>query len=62
MTPARILAKLRKQSGLTAQQLAQAVNLTRQAIHAIETGKRQPSLKTARALVKAMGQSLAVFD
>ena len=62
MTPARILTKLRKQSGLTAQQLAEQAKLTRQAVHAIETGKREPSLSTARALVKAMGKSLAVFD
>jgi DNA-binding XRE family transcriptional regulator len=56
------LSSLRKESGLSMQQLAENAGLTRQTVHALETGQRKPSLETARRLAAAMGKSLAVFD
>lgn len=61
-TPAEIIFRLRKRSKLSMIELAKAASMTRQAVHAIEAGHREPSLKTAIAFVKAMGVSLAVFD
>lgn len=40
------LETLRKQSGLSQEELAQKVNLTQQRISSYEKGKRQPDLET----------------
>ena len=58
----RRLRRLRESAGLTISQLATAAKLPRQTIHLLESGQRQPSLKTARQLLRALGKSLAVLD
>jgi len=62
MTPARIIRRLRKQAKLSMAELAEASGVSRQAIHLIEAGKREPAISTARKIVKALSVSLAVFD
>lgn len=62
MTPAQTLSRLRKSQNLTIEALAKSAGLTRQAVYALESGKRSPSLETARKIAKALGVSLAVFD
>ncbi len=60
--PAKIIKALRERSTLTVEELANKAGISRQAIHSIEQGKRQPSLATAKAICKGLGASLAVFD
>jgi len=53
---------LREAAGLSVPALAARARLTRQAVNAIESGRREPSLKTARQLCRALNVSLAEFD
>lgn len=48
----------RLQKGLTQQQLAQIVGVTRQTVSLIEKGKYNPSLKLCIHIAKAVGKSL----
>lgn len=56
------LRSLRIAAGHSVEQLALLAGVSRQAVHAIEQGKRQPSLDTARKLCRALGISLSAFD
>ena len=50
--------KLREQLGLTQKELGERVEVSRQAINAIETGKFDPSLWLAHDLAKFFGVSM----
>lgn len=45
----------RRRKGLTQEQLAAAAGVSRQLVTAIESGRRQISLGTGKALTKALG-------
>ena len=47
--------ELREKAGLTQASLAKLTGVSRQAIHAIETGRYDPSIWLAYALSKAFG-------
>lgn len=49
------LRELRERAGLTQQQLADRVKVTRDAVARWEAGRREPSLSNALAIVKALG-------
>lgn len=55
--PAR-LAALRRQAGLSQQQLAEQLHVTRQAVSRWEQGRTQPDIATLQALCGALGCSL----
>ena len=55
--------KLREERGLTQKQLGGQVNVSRQAINAVETGKFDPSLWLAYDIAQLFGMSIEeVFD
>jgi len=55
--------KLRERTGLTQKQLGEKVNVSRQAINAIETEKYDPSLWLAYDLADFFGMTIEeVFD
>ncbi len=51
------IAECRKRMGLTQQQLADAVGVTRQTILALEQGRYNPSLLLAFRVTRAVGAS-----
>ena len=55
MTIGGNLKKLRVAQGLTQDQLAEKLHVTRQAVSAWETGKNQPDVETLTALAEALG-------
>lgn len=57
----RIFLEWRQKHGLTQKHLSIKTNLTRQFISQIEGGKRQPSLITLSAMLKAYERSLSLF-
>lgn len=55
--------QLREERGLTQKQLGEKVNVSRQAINAVETGKFDPSLWLAYDIAQLFGMSIEeVFD
>ena len=55
--------QLREKRGLTQKQLGEKVNVSRQAINAVETGKFAPSLWLAYDIAKLFDMSIEeVFD
>lgn len=62
MTVSDKLRHLRATSTLTVAALADRAKVSRQMIHAIEQGKKSPSLEVARKLCLALNCSLAEFD
>ena len=55
--------QLREKQGLTQKQLGERVNVSRQAINAVETGKFDPSLWLAYDIAQLFGMSIEeVFD
>lgn len=52
---ARNLKRLRKQTGLTQEELAERLHVTRQAVSSWETAKTQPDIETLTALAEALG-------
>ena len=55
--------QLREEQGLTQKQLGEKVNVSRQAINAVETGKFDPSLWLAYDIAQLFGMSIEdVFD
>lgn len=52
------MIEARKTMGLSQQQLADAVNATRQTIGLIEAGRYNPSLKLCTAICKTLGKTL----
>jgi transcriptional regulator with XRE-family HTH domain len=55
------LRRLRRQAGLTVEQLAQEVGVSRSLISAIELGRAGPSLGTLRRTAKALGVPMAAL-
>jgi transcriptional regulator with XRE-family HTH domain len=56
------LKRLRESAGLSITDLADASGISRQAVHKLERGERQPSLATAVTLARALGKSVAAFE
>lgn len=54
----RNLKRLRQRSGLTQDDLAERLHVTRQAVSAWETGKNQPDAETLAALAEALGTDI----
>ena len=55
--------QLREEQGLTQKQLGEKVNVSRQAINAVETGKFDPSLRLAYDIAQLFNKSIEeVFD
>lgn len=55
--------QLREEQGLTQKQLGEKVNVSRQAINAVETGKFDPSLWLAHDIAQLFNKSIEeVFD
>ena len=55
--------QLREERGLTQKQLGENVNVSRQAINAVETGKFDPSLWLAYDIAQLLDRSIEeVFD
>ena len=55
--------QLREEHGLTQKQLGEKVNVSRQAINAVETGKFDPSLWLAYDIAQLFNKSIEeVFD
>ena len=55
--------QLREDRGLTQKQLGEKVNVSRQAINAVETGKFDPSLWLAYDIAQLFGRTIEeVFD
>ena len=55
--------QLREERGLTQKQLGEKVNVSRQAINAVETGKFDPSLRLAYDIAQLFDMSIEeVFD
>ena len=55
--------QLREKQGLTQKQLGERVNVSRQAINAVETGKFDPSLWLAYDIAQLFNKSIEeVFD
>ncbi|NJF24729.1 helix-turn-helix transcriptional regulator [Thermococcus sp. Bubb.Bath] len=52
------LRELREERGLTQEELAKALGVTRQTIIAIERGKYDPSLKLAFKIARFFGKSI----
>jgi putative transcriptional regulator len=52
------LKRARQTNGLTQEELAQALGVSRQTINAIETGRYQPSLTLALAIAKFFKMSV----
>lgn len=50
------IATLRKEAGITQEELATRVNVTRQTIIALEAGRYNPSLLLAWKITKALGK------
>lgn len=55
------LHQLRLDAGLTQEKLSIATGLSQTYISGIETGKRNPSIKTLDKIAKALGVSLSVI-
>ncbi len=52
------MQQARKEAGLSQQQLADAVDATRQTIGLIEAGRYNPSLRLCTAICKTLGKTL----
>ena len=52
------LRDARREKGLTQQALAEAVGVTRQTIHAVESGEYNPTIRLCRAICRALGKTL----
>lgn len=61
VTIGQTIAKLRKENGLTQEQLAQKLYVSRQAVSKWETGSAQPDLDNIRALSEYFGVSTDLF-
>ena len=59
------IEQLRKEQGMTQQQLASALGVSRQTIISLENGKYNPSLKLAVDIARVFGRSVEevfIFD
>ena len=53
-----IILQLRKEQGITQQELADAVAVTRQTIISLENGKYNPSINLAYKIAKKFGRTI----
>ena len=60
MTPARLLASVRRRRGLTQSELAQRAGTSQPVISAYEHGRRDPTFGTLRRLIDAGGERLVI--
>jgi transcriptional regulator with XRE-family HTH domain len=58
---AEALRQARQQAGLSVSTLARSAQTSRAAIHAYETGTREPNVATALRLLQACGYTLGVM-
>ena len=58
MTLGQKIKKIRNKFGLSQEQLAEIINVSRQAINAIETGKYDPSLWLAYDIAQLFNMSI----
>jgi len=56
------LAALRREAALSVAELAQRAGLTRQYLHLLERGQREPSLRVAADLAAALGRDLTCWN
>mgnify|MGYP001119314784 CR=1 FL=1 len=54
----KTLGSIRKEKGLTQQQLAEAVGVTKRAIASYESGSRRPSPAVAERIARVLGMDL----
>ena len=52
------LRDARREKGLTQQALAEAIGVTRQTIHAVESGEYNPTIRLCLAICRALGKTL----
>ena len=57
-TVGKNIVKLRKEQGMSQEQLAQKIHVTRQAVSNWETGRSQPDLDMLEALASAFGTDI----
>jgi transcriptional regulator with XRE-family HTH domain len=62
MAFADMLKKLRKDAGLTQQQLADKAHMFREAIARFETGSQGPSWESVQILARALGVDITAFQ
>ena len=53
-----IIEQKRKERGMTQQQLAAALGVSRQTINAIEKGEYNPTINLCRSICKVLGKTL----
>ena len=58
---AEALRQAREQAGLSVSTLARSAHTSRAAIHAYETGTREPNVATALRLLKACGYTIGIM-
>jgi len=58
---AEALRQAREQSGLSVSTLARSAHTSRAAIHAYETGAREPNVATALRLLQACGYTIGIM-
>jgi transcriptional regulator with XRE-family HTH domain len=61
-SPGAVVKRLREQQGRTPYELAKAAKVAPAVVYRLESGEREPSVKTLRALFAALGASLALLD
>lgn len=59
-TVGKNIVKLRKEQGMSQEQLAQKIHVTRQAVSNWETGRSQPDLDMLETLASAFGTDILV--
>ena len=58
---AEALRQAREQAGLSVSTLARSAHTSRAAIHAYETGNREPNVATALRLLRACGYTIGIM-
>jgi DNA-binding XRE family transcriptional regulator len=60
-TIAEALRQVRKEAGLSVSMMARCAQTSRAAIHAYETGAREPNVTTALRLLQACGYTMGII-
>jgi transcriptional regulator with XRE-family HTH domain len=61
-SPGAVVKRLRLAQGRTAYELAKAAKVAPAVVYRLESGEREPSVKTLRSLFRALGASLGLLD
>ena len=61
MSFAEALRQAREEAGLSLSMMARCAQTSRAAIHAYETGAREPNVNTALRLLQACGYTMGIF-